>query len=49
MDQLAELVWGLMVVIGILSAFGAAAAMLGVDSRRGVGDSHTTSRISDWW
>ena len=48
MGQLADVVWGLVAIIGLLALLGAAAAAWGVDSRPGVGDAHTTQQGRIW-
>ena len=48
MDQMAEVVWGLLVVIGILIAFGSVAMAFGADSRPCIGDSHMGPQRGDW-
>ena len=48
MGQLADVVWGVVVLMGVLAALGAAAMTFGADSRRCIGDSRTASRRGDW-
>lgn len=40
MTQLADLVWGMVALVGVLGFLGAAAAAWGVDSRPCIGDNH---------
>ena len=48
MEQLSTLLWGLVVVVSVLIALGAAAASFGADSRPCIGDSHTGAGRTDW-
>jgi hypothetical protein len=48
MGQLADVMWGVIAFVGVLTLIAAAAQAWGADSRPCVGDSHTTQQGRIW-
>ena len=48
MEQLAQVVWGLALVVTVLAVLAATAMAFGADSRPCIGDTHTAQRRGDW-
>jgi hypothetical protein len=48
MDQLADVVWGSVILIGVLTMLALAAMVWGKDSRPCIGDSHTSQQGRAW-